>query len=199
MYDHEYGLQLAPSQHLELMAKTDNYGFLRMVDNWSNHRPLLFLALNLTKGNVIEFGCGDGSTPYIRSFCFENKRQFDSYDTNYSWASRCGSTCVPSWDAPSARKIYQTCSVCFIDHAPGEHRKEATKKMMHLSDLLVLHDTEIGGAGDYKWDEVMHLFKYQLHYNQHGGGAGASLVSNCIDVGQFAGLTLGNFTFDKTA
>jgi hypothetical protein len=68
--------------------------------------------------------------------------------------------------------------------------------MMDRADIIVIHDTEEGGAGDYKYDHIWHLFKYRLNYNKNGGGAGATAVSNKIDLNKFRGLTLGQYKFD---
>jgi hypothetical protein len=47
------------------------------------------------------------------------------------------------------------------------------------------------------WSKAWPHFKYRLNYNRTGGGAGATLVSNKIDVNRFRGLSLGPYTFDN--
>lgn len=100
---------------------------------------------------------------------------------------------MEDWDKAA---IWQPCGLLFIDHAPGEHRWKAIQKMADSAEVIVFHDSEIGGAGNYMYDKIYSLFKYQLHYNRHCGGAGASMVSNKIDVSVFKGLKLGNIQFD---
>ena len=39
------------------------------ADNNDNHRVLLWKALECTKGEVVEWGAGWGSTEYLRSYC----------------------------------------------------------------------------------------------------------------------------------
>jgi hypothetical protein len=163
---------------------TDKYGFLKDVQGWSSHRPLLFLSLELTKGPVIEFGCGDGSTPYLSKYCHDTERVFKSYDSNQEWALKHGATLITDWydNAP-----YEKCGVAFLDHAPGEMRWVSVLKFLDKADIIVIHDSEEGGAGNYMYDNIWHKFKYRLNYNKTGGGAGATALSNKIDLNQYRG------------
>lgn len=175
----------------------DEFGFLEPIQsNWESHRPLLYLGLNLISlaADVVEFGSGYGSTPFLRNWCEKNSRYFNSYDSNKDWCEKTESQYVEDWDTAG---IWQPCGLLFIDHAPGEHRWKAIERMAESAEIIVFHDSEIGGAGNYMYDKIYPLFKYQLHYNRHGGGAGASMVSNKIDVSVFKGLKLGNIQFDN--
>jgi hypothetical protein len=188
-----------PEMALEMIAAKDVYGFLHKSEsNWDTHRPLLWLGINLTEGPIIEMGSGYGSTPLLRKHCAHDDREFLSFDSNKEWAEKMNSCWIPpsnwmyyesSWGAP--------CGLLFVDHAPGEHRWQAISKASDKADIIVFHDSEIGGAGNYQYDRILPLFQYQLHYNRHGGGAGASMVSNKIDVSKFKGLKLGQFQFDN--
>lgn len=183
-----------PGEFLKLITYNDKYGFLSEFNNWSNHRSLLLLSLTLTSGRVLEYGSGDGSTPYIREFCKEHGRRFYSLESNIEWAERMGSIHVPNWHVTDE---WFKCGVAFVDLAPGEDRVYAIEKLKDKADIIVIHDTEEGGAGDYKFDRIWHLFKYRLNYNKTGGGAGATAVSNKIDLNQFRGLKLGQYQFDN--
>jgi hypothetical protein len=172
----------------------DEFGFLNTTGNWDNHRPLLLLGLFLTNGYVVEFGSGEGSTKSLREYCAAHQRAFSTYDNNEEWAEKTGSVYVRDWGSAD---VWHSCGLLFIDHAPGEHRKVAIERMIDSADIIVVHDTEQGGAGDYGFEPVFAKFKYRLNYNKTGGGAGATMVSNKIDVNQFRGLSLGQYTFDK--
>ena len=175
----------------------DEFGFLNTTGNWDNHRPLLLLALSLTgKRDVYEFGAGEGSTPYLRSYCKANNRHFQSWENNKEWADKCGSVHVEDWNNEG---LFWSAGVVFIDHAPGEQRIITIAELANRNDtdIIVIHDTEEGGAGDYKFEKIWHLFKYRLNFNKTGGGAGATMVSNKIDVNRFRGLSLGKYTFDN--
>jgi hypothetical protein len=172
----------------------DKYGFLKNVTAWENHRPLLLLALELTKGQVIELGCGDGSTPFLMKYCDGEDRTFKSYDSNKEWAERCGAVHVKDW---YDNAIYEKCGVAFLDHAPGEERWVSALKFVDKADIIVLHDSEEGGAGNYMYDRIWTRFKYRLNYNKTGGGAGASAVSNTIDLHEYRKMNLGGFVFER--
>ena len=191
-------MQSDPKYFLEKVAASDKLGFLTTTGNWDNHRLMLLLGLSLTTGKVTELGAGEGSTPLLRAYCKEAGRQFDTYDSDLEWANKMNSSHVWNWDS-NARwlDVWAPCGLIFVDHAPGEHRRVAIERMMDRADLIVVHDTEQGGAGDYGVGHVLAKFKYCLNYNRTGGGAGATIVSNTIDVNRFRGLSLGPYKFDN--
>lgn len=180
-------------QYFNKLTREDTYGFLKNMNNWENHRVLLWLSLNLTEGPVIEFGSGNGSTPYLRAYCKDKNRAFYSYDSNKEWAATCGSECVESWDDPL---LYKPCGAVLIDHAPGEHRYIAVQKFAGMADIIVIHDSEGGGAGNYQYKKATHLFKYRINYNKSGGGAGASALSNKYDLTMYDKMNLGGFVLE---
>jgi hypothetical protein len=164
--------------------------------NYDTHRPLVLLGLELSEGLVIEMGSGDSSTPLIRKYCQIANRPFHSFDSNKEWAEKTGSQYVENWQVQTSWQV--PCGLLFIDQAPGQHRWRAIAEMVDKADIIVYHDSEIGGAGDYQYKRIEPLFKYSLHYNRHSGGAGCSMVSNKIDVSAYRGLSLGEFKFDES-
>lgn len=136
------------------MTKED---FLKDMDNMSNHRELLWKALSLTLGPVVEFGSGYGSTPFLRQFCVFAGRDFYSYDSNFDWAQKTGSTYIDDWDK---LVLPVRPSVLFLDHAPGERRKVDLKKYANIAEIIVIHDTEPTGAGDYQVRPLFSLFQH---------------------------------------
>jgi hypothetical protein len=196
----QYGNYPPPAQYTlsQLTIKDQfEYGFLTEFNNWSNHRGLLLLGLHLTGGDVMELGSGEGSTPYLRKYCENNRRSFQSYDNNREWCIKTGADYVYDWGNVIDSKANINYGLIFVDHAPGERRHLDAIALSNAADILVLHDTEEGGAGNYMWDKAWPYFKYRLNYNKTGGGAGATLVSNKIDVNRFRGLSLGPYTFDN--
>lgn len=165
--------------------------FLKEVTNWNNFLPLLWLGLEQSIGPVTEYGSG-GSTALLKKYCKDAKRKFYSYDYNADWAKKTGAQYVANWDELELKE----CGLAFVDHSPGEHRHIMLKRLVPLADIICVHDTEIGGAGNYMFHKALPLFKYQLHYNRYGGGAGASLVSNKVDVSQYKGSTVGGLKLD---
>lgn len=154
------------------------------IDDYSSHRPMLWLALNNTDGDVIEFGCGEGSTNLIWDFCFNHKKQpyrtFASFETNKDWASKIKSNYL---DKPYL-SLYipeKPISIVFIDSSPGEERKYLIGKYSWLSDVLIVHDTEIGAEYVYGMNEILDSFKYRLNYAPEGKPH-TTVVSNFINV-----------------
>jgi hypothetical protein len=150
--------------------------FLSGMDNACNHRILLWEALQLTDGKVIEFGSGHGSTPFLRAYCEAHQREFESYENNPVWAEMTGSTLVDNWD----EVVVNDCDVLFIDHAPGERRKIDIVKHTNSCKIMVIHDTE--PAADHGY-QMRHLFKYSKYAVEYRSeGAWATMISNEIDL-----------------
>jgi len=173
------------------MTKED---FLKeATNNDLNHRIGLWGALCLTDGKVVEFGSGHGSTPYLRQFCKDANREFESYDEKQSWCDQTGATLVTDWEKLNIENV----DVLFIDHAPGERRKFDLVKYKDIAKIIVIHDTEPTGAGDYQVRQHFDKFKYKQEIKsiQHKEGAGcwATILSNHIDLSILIGE--GNETF----
>lgn len=145
--------------------------FCKDMTNDNNHRLLLWKALEASKGDVVEFGSGWGSTSYLREYCKQNKRKFYSYDNGEEWAKKHGSTFTSNWD-----DVNHTGAVILIDHAPGERRHIDIAHLKDKFDYIVIHDSEPVGAGDYQYENIWHLFKNRVDVKTIG--AWASCVSN---------------------
>lgn len=165
------------------MTKQD---FLKDVGNWSNHRYLLWPALEATKHlklPVLELGCGDGSTPFLRQYCADNGLELFSYDYNKEYADKFSVPHVSDWSKIAWRKEY---GVVLVDESPGEHRKESIRLLMHAK-VIVVHDSEPFGwnASDYRVRELFTKFKYVKDFTAPKPGAWATALSNFIDVTKF--------------
>lgn len=158
------------------MIKAD---FLEGVEEWNNHKYLLWQALELTSNSklpVAEFGAGDGSTKSLRSYCNINNRQFISYESDAEWAKKCDSILINNWDTAD---IYIDYSVVLLDHANGE-RSEAAAILKDKAEIIILHDSEQYGNGNYHYKNCWWLFKYKLHLET--GKTGATMLSNKINI-----------------
>lgn len=182
-----------PCQEFLDIIHDQRYSFVKGVQgNWDNHRIMLPLALELTKGLVIELGSGEGSTPFLRKYCKEEGREFRTYDHHPEWSEKMGAVHIADWDKAD---IWHPCGLLFVDHAPGEHRYIAIERMKDKADIIVVHDSEDAATG-YLLAKIWHLFKYRLNFNRRGGGAGVTAISNTIDLNKYRGLRFGQYKFD---
>ena len=160
--------------------------FLKNMTEWSSHRLLLWYALRHINGDVIEFGSGEGSTPFLYDYCVSTQRNFYSYENNKAWWSdKMGSYYVEDWNAAD---IYKKCAVILIDHAPGEHRHEAIAIMAQKAEIIVVHDSEEPG---YMLDKVTPMFKYIV--KSIGTKIETVALSNSIDVTKWSGKEYNEF------
>ncbi len=147
--------------------------FLKDIQNWNNHRPLIYWALQETKGltePILEMGCGEGSTPYLIEFCKKNKRQLISYDYDKEWADKYNAIHITDWDSIN----HENYSVILIDHSPGERRYIDIQKLKDKCEYMIIHDSEPAATG-YMLDKIWHLFPYRR--NLITEGAWATIVS----------------------
>jgi hypothetical protein len=73
-------------------------------------------------------------------------------------------------------------SIAFVDHSPGERRKEEVKRLVN-ADFVVLHDSENKKDSQYKFSTVSRLFKYRWKYDKVGPMT--SIWSNKYDITGF--------------
>jgi len=167
--------------------------FTTGIDEWSNHRLLLYPALEATKHlklPVLEMGCGNGSTPYLKQYCKDEGLQLCSFDNNKEWAKKFGANYCPDWDFMAWFYKMQY-SVVLVDEAPGEHRKvalELFKQFPIHAQIIVVHDSEPVGwnSSDYQVRPIIEKFKYyQDLISKNTGGAWATICSMTIDVTDF--------------
>lgn len=159
--------------------------------------PLLFKALEETKGTILEFGMGHGSTSLLNEYANTTQRDLLSFDFNAEWRDKFdnllgqyhSSALVTDWS-----KIYEkyTGSVIFIDQSPGEERKFTIEAYKNTKGILVIHDTEPTGAGDYKVRPLFPMFKYKVEVQTEG--AWATALSNEIDITKWIGEKFGSYT-----
>lgn len=167
-----------------------------VTNNDLNHRILLWEALELTKLNgpsygeeVVEFGSGHGSTPFLRKYCSTPPRKFSSFDNNEQWARATGASLILNNDWDSINIL--ECGVLFIDHAPGERRQFDLVKYKDTAKIIVIHDSEPTGAGDYKVRQHFNKFKYCVEVKTDG--AWVTMLSNFVDLSGCVGKTWGEF------
>ena len=193
-------------EFLDTAVAEDGCEFLKGVSGWNNHRPLLYLALQLSeKGSILELGCGDGSTPYLHCIGEADERRVFSYDYDEDWLAKYepmeneNHALLHTKDRDVLEKMinrivdYGDVTVALVDHSPGEVRWEAIPLLANKVPFIVIHDSESEATG-YQLDKIWPMFKYRLNINTTG--ACAALVSNTFDVTQFDKMKLGEFLLE---
>lgn len=156
--------------------------FLSVTGNWTSYKYFLWEALEMTKHlklPVLELGAGEGSTFLLRQYCKDEGLEFFTYDYNPDYAKQFGSQYVENWDIIPWRKNW---GVVLVDESPGEHRK-ISLSLLHHAQIVVAHDTEIVGAGDYQMRPQIEKYKYYQDFETEG--AWATAMSNFWDVTKF--------------
>jgi len=69
-----------------LVLQADNNRF--SWDDWATHQPVLHAVATATKGPIIEFGCGYGSTDLLHEICEKEGRILITIEDNLEWMSR---------------------------------------------------------------------------------------------------------------
>lgn len=57
-------------------------------DDWSTHQPVLYAVATSTKGPIIEFGCGHGSTDLLHEICEKEGRILITLEDDLNWLNQ---------------------------------------------------------------------------------------------------------------
>jgi hypothetical protein len=166
---------------------------------YNNHKPCLWMALEATKGGVLEYGMGQGSTPALHEYCEINKRRLLSLENNKEYFDMFSHLqtkyhslqFVTDWaDRDEHSRKY---SVVFIDHSPAERRHIDAILFKDNAEIVVVHDCEHEGLGYdvYHISEIAKHFKYRKDFTIKQHAPKTVMFSNSIDVSQ---LKIPNYT-----
>lgn len=184
----------------------DKEQFLKGVTDWENHRHLLWEALEVTKGDVVEMGCGGGSTRQLHSYCKSRNRVLYSFEHDPNYMQEFIHLESPNHkfvlvvnDWHKAKDICPNPSVVLIDHV-GERRRVDIKRFAEDAEIQVIHDTQPPPtAADYGFENCWSLFKFKVdlevdmnyEWDPPHNRTWASAVSNTIDVTKWIGKDTG--------
>jgi hypothetical protein len=176
---------------------------LNVQGDYDSHRPLLWMALEHVKpwnagerSDVVELGCGHGSTMLLDRYCFLQKRHFVSIENNLEWANKFPDApilAIDNWDEFMEIGIPQA-DIVFIDNAPGETRKDLIPYFANTAKIVIVHDTEDGAEHDYKMAAALNEYKYRCDLVIEGSPR-TTAVSNVYDFARWKGLSLGKYKF----
>lgn len=136
---------------MELSYKTNQY---------ATHQPLLLELLENTSGNILELGCGDGSTLLFRQFL--NNRTLYSIESNKEWYDKYSNLenenhkllyiDAPSDDNEDTGKYWTSFietnlknvqfDIVFIDQSPWTARTHCLNYFKDKAKYIVVHDVD---------------------------------------------------------
>lgn len=131
---------------------------------WSSHIPLLVKVMEQSHGPVLELGAGVFSTPILYWLCFDQGREFVSYDSNPEYVDMLNKfgTRLVNWDDLDIDKRW---GVAFIDHNV-ERRAMDTAKLANWANYIVIHDSQRHLDKYFHYKEIYGLFKYKYVYRR---------------------------------
>ena len=155
--------------------------------NYSTHIPLFIRVLLESEGDVVEFGGGIYSTPFLHWFCKYQNRKLTTYENHpdyYEYEKKFQSNLhrvkfVKSWDDIN---IDERVGIVFIDHHPSNRRSVDAIKFKDKADYIIIHDTE-RDDDSYDYSRIWPHFKYRYDYKD--AKPYTTVVSNVIDVTQW--------------
>lgn len=136
---------LEPGKDIEVFLKGEKYPTL-LAKWYCSFFPLLFKALALTDGDVLELGTGIYSTPFLHWYCLANKRHLVSYENAEPYIAHAKQY------VENFHKVYGVGSyleaelgkawdVAFIDSFPEEQRVDLVKQLAGKTKYIIVHDS----------------------------------------------------------
>jgi hypothetical protein len=176
-------------KYLEVWDKFTKNPNDQNVSGFASHQPVLVTLLQKYGGkcNVLELGCGYGSSPILAGLSSYSEH----YETDYDWLQK-----VKEFESENHSFHFvdnhekfmwndlipfsKSWDIAFIDNASGESRQSNLIKLKDKCSYIVCHDTEEvykQAASDYRWNFSM--FKY--HYVFKNYNTFTTVVSNYFD------------------
>jgi hypothetical protein len=140
------------------------------MDPYGSHQRALVAAVCRTVGPVIEFGCGDYSTPILHEMCGAAGRKLLSLESDPEWLARFTAMRTPeheirlvtSWDDVDLGGPW---AVAFVDHAPAARRVVDIERVRSRAQFIVVHDTE---DPTYGYEPLLSSFRYRIDLREIG-------------------------------
>ena len=123
------------------------------------HQPFFIEILKNTSGNILECGCGDGSTLMIKEQIKNTNRKLVSLESNLEWLNKYVHLADSShtlyhihagnddnietgnkWVEFIKQNKLHDFDVVFIDSSPWMSRKCCFEYYLNLSEIIIIHD-----------------------------------------------------------
>lgn len=120
-------------------------------DAYFTHQPVLMKALKLSQGDVLELGCGDGSTEIIHNYCMKHGRKVLTVEHDKEWLLKYQNRFQGShheymltvdWYSLIDSLIGRQWGLVFIDQTSWNERAYSFTKLKDFAEFIVLHDSD---------------------------------------------------------
>ena len=125
---------------------------MQVDPSYITHQKFLKHYLEKTTGNVLELGCGFGSTPLILETIKNTNRKLVSVDNNLEWINKMKTYCpendnhtyifTDNWQKTISNLTNQKWSIVFIDQNPWEARAMSLYAFKNIADYVIVHDVD---------------------------------------------------------
>ena len=159
------------------------------IDGWSTHQfPLITAAMN-TEGPIVEFGCGNYSTPLLHAIAKKQQREFTVYSSDGEWAKSfmdlADSITVIRNEQWKGRLFEHHAGLLFVDSEQSvKDREPQIRRYADQVEVIVIHDAQVLQRGK-TLQPLMEEFKYSYHWQRLSPKATTAVFSQHIDVSQW--------------
>lgn len=124
------------------------------MNSFNTHQPFLKYYVENTLDNILEFGCGYGSTPMLRNLIENTDRKLYTFESDLVWLKQMQQEFpsndnheyiyVPEWNnlIPGLSNKFGNLSVVFIDQSPWEARYKTLLEFKNKSEYIIIHDVD---------------------------------------------------------
>lgn len=139
--------------------------------HWGSFQPILIKIMQMTRGDVLELGMGNFSTPLLHNLCLDMGRNLVSYENDKKYYDMHVHFHKPhhklhfveDWDKID---LNQEWSVAFVDHSPAKRRRVEIRRLVNNAEYVLVHDTQPEDDKFYRQSAMFELYKYRYDYTK---------------------------------
>lgn len=156
------------------------------IDGWSSHQyPLVTAAMNTT-GPIVEFGCGNYSTPLLSAIARAQGRTFEVFTSNADWADSFRDLAKINIIEPAdwiKQQYHYRAGLLFVDSEQAvKDRSPTVIRHKELADVIVMHDAQVMRKRQNSWQPFADNFEYDFEWTRLKPKATTAVFSNAINV-----------------
>ena len=150
---------------------------LDAYDAWiyGTHIVPLMACVVESSGPVLELGCGQWSTPLLRTYCLAAKREFVSVECKREWADKIGQALGMSIEFPDLDALaMREWSVVLVDHDPW-YSRVADALRFASAEFVLIHDSNMPEIAELLSES---LPKWKFHHEYTAANPNTMILSN---------------------